>query len=326
MRPIEDKGAAHHGGSHYPGRVIPRFSFHHGAIVAAVVAYAGGNVGAVTEPPPEPVHLGLYEWMATAPIVIAADVVADDGKFVQAIASAAIKGGLAVNTVVRVDLRQSNRDREPGTAALDLSKGRAYLLLLKASTRRRSEPSPVYDLVRGVRGAKALPVEGSDATIAAASRIGEIQERDSDDFLWTSLPEFLQDPNPVLVDAALDLYVKFRRESVALVPVLQPLLEHPRPDFRRRAALLLGHVLVRAGASDVPERPRLVGELTGRARRDDDVTVRREATSALAALPDPGIDETLRVIARDDPDQDVRLEAEKSIYERSRGAAPKRSD
>ncbi len=130
----------------------------------------------------------------------------------------------------------------------------------------------------------------------------------------------------MLVDAALDLYVKFRRESVALVPVVQPLLEHPRPDFRRRAALLLGHVLVRAAASAVPERPRLVAELTGRARRDDDVTVRREATSALAALPDAGIDETLRVIARDDPDQNVRFEAEKSIFERSQAAAPKRSD
>jgi hypothetical protein len=306
--------------------VTPRFSFHHLAIVAAVLAYAVGEVYAVTEPPPEPVHLGLYEWMATAPIVIAADVVTDDGKFVQAIASAAIKGGLTVNTVVLVDLRLANRDRDAGTAALNLVKGRAYLLLLKASTRRKSEPSPVYELVRGVRGAKALPVEGSAATIAAASRIAEVQERDSDEFLWITLPDFLQDPNPVLVDAALDLYVKFRRESVALVPIVQPLLEHPRPDFRRRAALLLGHVLVRAGASDVPERPRLVGELTGRARRDDDVSVRLEATSALAALPDAGIDETLRAIARDDPDQDVRLEAEKSIFERSQVAAPKRSD
>jgi len=326
MSSIEDAEAAHRGRSHYPGRVTPRSSLLRLVIVTAVLGFAGGELCAVTEPPPEPVHLGLYEWMATAPIVIAADVVADDGKFVQAIARAAIKGGLTVHAVVLVDLRQANRDREAGEAALDLAKGRAYLLLLKLSTRRTNEPSPVYDLVRGQRGAKALPLEGSAATIDAAARIAEVQERNSDDYLWSTLPDFLQDPNPVLVDAALDLYVKFRRESVALVPVVQPLLEHPRPDFRRRAALLLGHVLVRAGASDVPERPRLVAELTGRARRDDDVTVRREATSALAALPDAGIDETLRVIARDDPDQNVRFEAEKSIFERSQAAAPKRSD
>ncbi len=326
MWSTEDTGGAHRGRSHYPGRVPPRSSFLHLSIVTAVLGLVGGELCAVTEPPPDPVHLGLYEWMATAPIVIAADVVADDGKFVQAVARAAIKGGLTVNTVVLVDLRRANRDREAGAAALDLTKGRAYLMLLTASTRRSSEPSPIYDLVRGVRGAKALPLEGSAATIAAASRMAEVQERNSDDYLWATLPDFLEDPNPVLVDAALDLYVKFRRESAALVPSVQPLLEHPRPDFRRRAALLLGHVLVRAGASGVPERPRLVAELTGRARRDDDVTVRREATSALAALPDAGIDETLRLIAHDDPDQHVRFEAEKAIFERSQLAAPKRSD
>ena len=303
-----------------------RFPSLHLAIVAALLAVGGGEVQAVTEPRPEPAHLGLYEWMATAPIVIAADVVADDGKLVQAITRAAIKGGPKVNAVVLVDQRRANRDRDEGTAALDLQKGRAYLLLLKASTRRKNEPSPVYDLVRGVSGARALPLEGSAATIAAAARIAEVQERNSDEFLWTALPDFLQDENPVLVDAALDLYVKFRRESAALVPIVQPLLEHPRPDFRRRAALLLGHVLGRSGASDVPERPRLVAELMGRARRDDDVAVRREATAALAALPDAGIDETLRAIARDDPDQNVRFEAEKSIFERSQVAAPKRSD
>jgi HEAT repeat protein len=199
-------------------------------------------------------------------------------------------------------------------------------LLLKPSTRRKSEPSPVYDLVRGSGGARPLPVEGSAATVAAASRLAEVQERRNDEFFWEVLPDFLQDENPVLVDEALDLYLKFRREKVDLVPIVQPLLEHPRPDVRRRAALLLGRVLVRAEGGQVAERPRIVAELTGRARRDDDVAVRREATSALAALPDAGIDETLRVIARDDPDQDVRFEAEKSIFERSQVAAPKRSD
>src|SRR5882672_2251163 len=181
MSSTEDAGAAHRGRSHYPGRVTPRSSLLRLVIVTAVLGFAGGQLRAVTEPPPEPVHLGLYEWMATAPIVIAADVVADDGKFVQAIARAAIKGALTVHAVVLVDLRQANRDREAGEAALDLAKGRAYLLLLKLSTRRTNEPSPVYDLVRGQRGAKALPLEGSAATIDAAARIAEVQERNSDD-------------------------------------------------------------------------------------------------------------------------------------------------
>jgi hypothetical protein len=296
------------------------------ALAATLLGTAFGRTVAVTEPPPDPIRLSLYEWMATAPIVIAADILADDGKFVQAVTRAPIKGGLSVDTVVLVDLRQANRDREPGVAASDLVKGRGYLLLLTASTRGKKEPYQVFDLVRGVKGSKELPVEGSAATIAAAARLAKIQERENDAFLWASLPDLLQDENPFLVDAALDLYVKFRRESVGLVPVLQPLMEHPRPDFRRRAVLLLGRILAKTGATELPERPEIIAELTGRARRDDDVAARREAVAALAPLPDTGIDETLRAIAHDDPDQDVRFEAEKSASERSEALRPKRSD
>jgi len=144
--------------------------------------------------------------------------------------------------------------------------------------------------------------------------------------LWATLPDLLEDTNPVLVDGVLDLYVKFRREDAALIPVLAPLLDDPRPDFRRRTALLLGRVLQRAGSGTVPERPSIIAALTGRARRDDDATVRREATAALAALPDAGIEETLLAIARDDPDQNVRFEAVKAGFTRKQADAPKRSD
>jgi HEAT repeat protein len=295
-------------------------------VIAALVAFTGGALRAVTEPPPDPVRLGLYEWMATAPTVIAATIVADDGRFVRAITTNPIKGGFAAGAFALVDVRQANRDREAGTPALDLVKGRAYALCLKPSARGKNEPYPVFDLARGVRGARALPAEGSEATIAALARLAAVQERNNDDFLWASLPEFLQDDNPVLVDAALEMYVKFRRETAALLPVVAPLLEHPRPDVRSRAALLLGRILARAGATELPERPEVVAELTGRARRDDDVSVRRAATNALGDLPDPGVDETLRAIARDDPDQDVRFDAEKAIFERSQATAQKRSN
>ncbi len=295
-------------------------------LALCVGAFAGLAAFAVTEPPPQPVSLGLYEWMATAPIVIAADIVADDLKFVKAVTRSTFKGPLAQDGVLLVDMRRANRDRDMGTPALDLEKGRAYLLLLEPSTRGKKEPHPVFDLVRGVRGAKILPAEGSAATIAAMARLAKVQERDSDDFLWASLPSFLEDDNPILVDAALDLYLKFRRESVALVPIVSPLIDHPRPDVRLRAAVVLGRILERPEAHDLPERRVVIGELSGRARRDDDLDVRRASTAALAPLRDAGVDETLRAIARDDPDQNVRFEAEKALFERSQGATRKRSD
>lgn len=294
--------------------------------LAVIACTTATRISAVTEPPPEPVRFGLYEWMAVAPIVVAADVLADDGKFVVAITRTPVKGGRAGGSAFEIDLRQANRDREAGTPALDLVKGRGYLLLLTSSTRGKNQPNPVFALARGVGGARELPVEGSEATVEAAVRFGAIQERKSDELLWATLPDVLQDVNPVLVDSALELYVKFRRESAALIPILTPLLEHPRPDFRRRAALLLGRVAARAGSAALPERAEVVSVLMGRSRRDEDATVRREATRALGLIPDAGVEETLRAIARDDADQDVRYEAEKSLYERRQAAAVKRSD
>lgn len=274
---------------------------------------------AATEPPPEPAHLGLYEWMGVAPIVVAGDVVSDDGKFVQAVVAASIKGGMHAGSNVLIDLRGANRDREDGLRPLKLDKGSGYLILLKPSSKGRNEPYPVYDLARGVGGARPLPPEGRPAVVDAAAKLGSIQERKSDDLLWESLPPFLEDDNPYLVDAALDMYLKFRRETVEIIPRLEPLLDSPRPTVREQSIVLLGRLLARAPSKDLPGRSEIVGELTGRARRDEVVPVRSAATAALAPLADPGIDETLRAIARDDPDQDVRLAAERSLYERSLG-------
>ena len=297
-----------------------------GLFVVTSALLAAGDARAVTEPPPEPIHLGLYEWMATAPVVAAVDILADDGKYIQAVTRTPIKGALREGELLLIDLRKANRDREVGVKSLDLAKGKGYLLLLVPSTRSSGSMHTVYDLVRGMAGARPLPAEGAQATVEAASRLAKIQERKNDDLLWASVGDMLDDPNPVLVGAALELVVKFRRESVALLPVVGALLESPRPDVRGPAALLVGRILARPEADAVPERGELVGELTGRARRDDDPFVRRTATTALAGLKDPGVDETLRTISKDDPDQEVRFEAEKSLYMRKQAAENRRSD
>ncbi|HZN56098.1 MAG TPA: HEAT repeat domain-containing protein [Candidatus Polarisedimenticolaceae bacterium] len=296
-----------------------------GIALALVTLWALSSARAVTEPPPEPAKLGLYEWMAVAPIVVAASVVSDDAKYIQAVTQTPVKGGVKPSEVVLVDLRTANRDRELGTRSLDLERGRAYLLLLKPSSRGKNEAHPVFDLVRGTRGAKPLPPEGAEATIAAAVQLADLQERKDDELLWAKLADFIEDTNPVLVDAALDLFVKFHRESAEMIPVVEPLLDHPSTEFRRRAVLLIGRILARPSGEAIPERAMIVAELTGRARRDGDVAVRREATVALAALGDGGVDETLRTISRDDPDQNVRFEAEKALFERSERAGA-RSD
>jgi len=285
-------------------------------VVFLVALGVSGSARAVTEPPPDPIRRGLYEWMGLAPIVVAGDVVSDDGKLTQIVVREAIKGAAAPGTTLLIDVRGANRDRDPGVKPLRFDRTVGYLLLLKAAPRTSDPSHPTFELVRGVQGARPLPAEGRPATLDAARKLAALQERNDDELLWSSLPAFLEDDNPVLVDATLDLFVKFRRGDATLVPVLEPLLDHPNPDVRDRSILLLGRILARLGPADLAERSVVVGEITSRARRDDDPRVRRTATAALAALPDAGIDEALRAIARDDPDQDVRFEAERAVYER----------
>jgi len=289
-------------------RIVP------GLALSAAIGLSGAAL-AVTEPPPDPIRRGLYEWMGLAPIVVAGDVVSDDGKFAQVVVREAIKGGTPPGTTLLIDVRGANRDRDPGVKALKFDKTVGYLILLRTGP-RSSDSRPVFELVRGTQGVRPLPAEGRPATLDAARRLADLQERHDDDLLWSTLPTYLEDDNPILVDATLDLFVKFRRGDPTLVPILEPLLDHPTPDVRERSIVLLGRILSRAGPADIAERSVVIGELTSRARRDDDAHVRRTATAALAALPDNGISETLRAIAHDDPDQDVRFEAERAVYER----------
>ena len=290
------------------------------ALLLVGVLGVSGVARAVTEPPPDPIRRGLYEWMGMAPIVVAGDVVSDDGKFTQVVVRETIKGQAAPGTTLLIDVRGANRDRDPGVKPLKFDRAMGYLLLLRTGPRRADPSQAVFELVRGVQGARPIPAEGRLATVDAARKLAALQERRDDELLWSSLPSFLEDDNPVLVDATLDLFVKFRRGDASLVPVLEPLLDHPTPDVRDRSILLLGRILARLGAADLAERSVVVGEITSKARRDEDPRVRRTATKALAGLPDAGIDEALRAIAKDDPDQDVRFEAERAVFERGQAS------
>ena len=85
------------------------------ATALALALGGGGHAGAVTEPPPDPVRLGLYEWMAVVPTVVAGEIIGDDGKLVVAVATTPIKGDIGKGAAIKIDLREANRDRDPGT-------------------------------------------------------------------------------------------------------------------------------------------------------------------------------------------------------------------
>jgi hypothetical protein len=278
---------------------------------------AAGAAGAASS-------MNLHEWMGVAPIVVSATVSGGDGRFPLVTVAQVFRGELDVSTTLQVDLRLANRERGETRSPLRLEQGGTYLFLLERASDTPSEGRTRHRLVRGVDGARPVPAEGARALLEAVATLARIQDRRDEFAAWNSFREMLEDPNPILLEIALDQHLKFRRGGVELVGYLRPLLDHPRPDLRRRAATLLGAVVERQQGKDLPDADGLRLELVGRARRDSSSEVREAAAVAVAAFDDPMAFQVLREIAREDPEQAVRYAAERLLYERGQpGSAPR---
>jgi hypothetical protein len=271
--------------------------------------------------------LNLYDWMATAPIAVGARVVADDTRYVEVEVMRVARGDLAEGTRLGVDVRSANRDRQRNTPALELAKGRIYLLLLTPLASKQTGPPPRFSLVRGISGAREVPFEGSDLHLDALARFGAIQALREDERVWEGVRGLLDDENPLVVHTALDLLLKYRRGRADDSTRIRELLAHPRADIRELSARALGRLLASSRTTDAAERVALFGDLAARARRDESVPVRVAATESIAVTGAPGVEDLLREIAREDPDQAVRYVAQRALYERKiDGAAPPRSN
>lgn len=263
----------------------------------------------------------FYEWMAIAPIVATGEIVSDDARWAEFRVEACLRGELPGGAVALVNRRRANRDRENGTPALEFETGRRYVLLLRAAPEAKKSGLRQFDLVRGTLGAREFPAEGGAALDRALETFADVQARKDDAEAWRAFRSFLEDSNPYLVDASLDLHLKFRRVRTDELPAARDLLRSPRPDVRRRASELVRLILDRDDLA--PEAGALaVDDLIAAARTDERPDVRAAATSALAASRTPAATEALREIARDDPEQAVRYEAERALVDRGERPAP----
>jgi hypothetical protein len=266
--------------------------------------------------------LCLYEWIALAPVVAVAQTHSDGGRFVEVQLTDVFRGGLPAGSRLMIDLKRANRDREEGRRALRLEADRKYLVLLRRDGTRSSDDLPVFGLVRGIEGARELPAEGSQAVLDAIRRFVEVQDRKDEIAAWKSFRDMLEETNAIFLETSLDLFLKFRRGDLALLPVLRPLLDHPRPDLRARTARLVGQIVEHRAEAEIPNEDGILGEIYARARRDPSAAVRVAATAALGGITGMGPEEILREIARSDPEQAVRYEAEKGLFERKAGRRP----
>jgi hypothetical protein len=264
----------------------------------------------------------LYEWMAVAPAVAVGEVLVDDQPQIEVRVDRVIRGGLAVGQIALIDQRQANRERAVGTPRIQLEKGRSYLVLLSRVPPSKRASGERYEFVRGPAGAREVGEGGASLTEAAAT-LAAWQDRRDDALLWVDLARALEDPNPHLVEVALDMFVKFRRAGASHIPAIRLLLDAPRADFREKAALLAGNAAASGRGEPAPALREVVRALIAAARRDSVVVVRVAATRALGEIDDAAALEALREIARADPDQSVRYEAQRILVEKH---APASSD
>jgi hypothetical protein len=281
----------------------------------------------VPSPPPLASRgANLYEWAAVAPVIVAGTSLGDNGRYHEITVERSLRGaGELLGSRVRVNLRDANRDRdrELHRFALKLTRGESYLFLLEPRQVKKSSALPAFDLVRGLDGVRELPAEGREALLAAVERFVGVQGLGDDRLVWDRLGSMLEETHPLVVQTALDQFLKFRRGEIEHLPSLRPLLDHPSHQLRERTARLIGQIVVSEPDDELPDASLLRNELLARARRDGNVTVRLAATEALGGFEDDSVVEILEEIAERDPDQDVRYAAEKMIYERMR-ARPER--
>jgi hypothetical protein len=287
-------------------------TFRLGAALALAAVLANAAAGEDASGP------NLYEWLAVAPVVVVAAEVESAGKYTHFHVEHVLRGDAPVGAEIRVMVRRANRDRDRGAhrEPLRVEDGERYVLLLSPAPAKADAP-PAYELARGVSGTLRLPAEGEPALLAAIERFIRIQDLRDERVTWREMTAMLEETDLRYVSVALEQFLKFQRGGPDLVGTLRPLLDHPDDDLRANTARLLGQIANR-GAERLADPLALRNELASRARRDEAVGVRIEATLALGCLDWESVRAIIEEIAREDPDQTVRYAAEKLLWERAR--------
>jgi hypothetical protein len=262
--------------------------------------------------------LNLFDWTAIAPEIVVIRVLGGEGKLMRVRVERTLRGSIEEGSEILVDERHANKTRLDTQPTLKLAREDGpVVLLLERSTRKNAKNKPVYLLVRGVDGARALPLEGAEAMVDALEALLRIQAIDDYDLQWQQFALLLESTNnPVVIETILDSYEKFRRGDAELLLIVEILLDHPRPPIRAKAAKVIGIVARRLAVEDAEALRELQPELMALARRDPSVEVRVAATEALG-LMDPALtDGVLEEIADEDPEQLVRYTARKILLAR----------
>lgn len=294
---------------HSPGRALA-------AVLAAALTGQGGLPAHA-----ELIQLSLYDKPAQSELVVRGRVRRGDLRLADVAVEEVLKGNYD-RSELSVVFRLDNFTRKLWEDKVVFRSDEPVLLFLKPFEKESGgQPhAERFTLVRGTQGKVELPAEGAEAILEAVRRFIRVQAQTDIAQTGQDLRAFLSARNPLVVEAGLQQVHRLRLAEPRTVRALLPLTEHPVPDFRRGALRILAQVFEdqnRAGEV-LAEEDHMVALVLSRAREDEDVEVRAEAVRTLEARGKRDVLAALEKIAREDPTQQVRFQAELAAYELTR--------
>ena len=267
----------------------------------------------------EHVPLTLYQLLARADLVAHVRVKDGAGRYAIVEMVSELKGDAAA-AELRIDFRALNLSPH-GQELIVFRSEEEYVLLLM----RKHWPKPkesrgnIMELLHGRRGKIRLPAEGWGAaletvqTLVPLTRLGPEEQSDR-------LRSHLLTDNLLLREAVLDELIRLQTAEVDDLPALVHLLSDPSPRIRARDLRLMKQVFEAGHGTNVTDEERnALGMVLERARNDANEEVRIQSVRALGAWCLPAeLNADLSAIAKQDPSQSVRYEAERILFRTTR--------
>ena len=304
-----------------PGRIFSARSLRAGFKRGFPVVLAIGWLAGLAPARADLLQLSLFERPAKSTLVVRGKVIRGDLRLAEIKVEEVLKGFYdepRLSVVFRLD----NFTRRIWEKKVEFSNGERVLLFMKPFENIRGEnPRPDrFSLVYGHQGKVSLPPEGANAILEATRRFVHVQGQIDIEKMYQDLQSFLSDPNPLVLEAGLQQMVRLRLGRPEQIRAVLPILDHPVPDFRRGALMLLAQMyedrdLWRAQLNN---EDHILTHLLTRAREDEDTAVRKEAVRTLEARGKTDILPALEQIAGTDPKQSVRFQAQLAAYNLTR--------
>jgi len=267
--------------------------------------------------------LTLFEKIGRAPVVVWGEVTDGENRFATIKVSSLIKCTIPERPeeTLRIAFRLDSFLRKPWEEKISFATADRVLLFLRKFTKEDGEKpeGDIYTLMWGAQGKLVLPPEGekayADAAVAFASILA-IQDPAEQERL---LRESISSANPLISDGAFQEMIKQGLGDLSMLPEVVAFFDAPREPARVFAMRLLRQLLqdARVAGRAVPSRQDLADRLRGAAVSDPSAAFRAEAVRTLGAIGGEEIKLFLRRLAKEDPSQQVRYEAEKSLLELS---------